>query len=541
MDHIKNSAIKPTLPVIAILIIITGILYASDTTESNRVEGFFFFPGARLSVTPAFFTGAPRYGSLSRYLSLDAFRYGSLVPSFSTYETFDYRTGDESFRLNRIYYNMEYINTRVETNYGNASLFIDHRCMNYVDLYRPVNRQLRWYGYGFRWESGGMVIGEKNRGHGLTLLSSGDYINFSVTGRKAISTRYYPYDYTAELKVRLDYYLAPGIVPYIYAGGELFLPDKEILRREAEFGARLGKGNTLLIPYAEYSHTADREMPYGNSRTSTSFGLKIESSLQEEENTLHPRTAGGSRLSLSPELHLNGSYSKFIGDDERNYRSDILIAFSLLTPGGSGLFCGSSLVHSSPRLKEGTGLYPRYIDYYNEAGLTYNTDWGIFIEPLYRYTGFGEGNTVDAGSYTYHLTGMRITSAGMKPGHLNSGIADLTAASFRFILNTEAEITAGWIPGNKTDKHCWIAEAGIREDLCGFNSAILYLAVNGTVKKGDVPGRKDMTGEIRPEFGMRFNRKLVMMLFYQYIKRNEEDNDYDISREYHLAGIRINI
>ncbi|HRX49206.1 MAG TPA: hypothetical protein P5120_16925 [Spirochaetota bacterium] len=67
-----------------------------------------------------------------------------------------------------------------------------------------------------------MMIRNKNSGHDLSLFSSADYLNHSFSGRKAIETRHYPYDYTAGFSGRFDYSMTPAITPYFSAGGDFF-------------------------------------------------------------------------------------------------------------------------------------------------------------------------------------------------------------------------------------------------------------------------------------------------------------------------------
>lgn len=523
----------------ALLILIEGAT-AAYSGEKNSGWKFRFLPAARISLAPAFVQNEKSYMSFSRYLSADALRFGPIACSFSTYEILNYGEESGPMKLDSIYYNMEYINLRVDTPQGSGSLFIDHRCMNYSDNPAPPPL-IRWYGYGLRWESRGMMIGEKDSKHGLNLFSSGDYINFSASARKPINTRFYPYDFTADFMLRFDYYLTPTVIPYISGSAEMFHSLRTEWNRSAECGVRLAYSGADIIPFAGYSYITDIDIADSEKKWNISAGLRVESSLSAEGNSNPGVNSGSGMISLSPELHLQGSYCKYIDDKNRNFRSDILFSFTLLTAKGSGLFFNTSLAHSSPQLGNDTGLYPRYIDYYHEAGLSFNSWYGIFIEPLYRYTGYGEGNTVTAGGYSYHLAGLRIRTCGMRPGFINSSVSGKFTEGVRILLNTEAEIFTGWIPESATEKNCWIIEGTLREDILSFWSAVPYLSINAAAGKPIIKGKRKIEGEITPECGIRFNRDLVLILFYQYIRKSSDNPEYDIKREYHLAGVRIDI
>ncbi len=506
--------------------------------EDSISGGSVFFPDARISIVPSFSRHEENYISLSRYISIDAFRYAPFTCSFNTYEIFDYGTGDDKQRLKSIYYNMEYLNIRADTPYGGASFFIDHRCMNYVDIYEPPPR-LRWYGYGARWQSRGMIIGEKDARRGLNIINSGNYLNFSASVRKPFYTEYYPYNYITDLMLRFDWYLTPEIIPYLSIEGEIFISERVEWNRAAEIGVRFGYGTADIIPYTEYSYVTDRDISCSGKKGIISAGIKIETSLSEggtdSAGILSPRSS----LSLQPELHLQGSYSKYIDDEEKNYRSDILAALNLIHLKKISLFLNSSLVHSSPR--ENSGLYPRYIDYSHEAGFSIQIRKKYLLEPLYRYSGFGEGNTVSAGGYNYHTAGVRFCTPGLKPGYINSRVRHNFSSPFTLLFNTEAELFAGWIPDNTGSGKSGIIEGTFREDLFNCKSVVSYISINAKVEKGLIPGNRKTYKEIKPELGFRLNSNLVFILFYQYIYRDPENGDYDLNREYHLAGVKIDI
>lgn len=537
------SNVKQFLLIYSVIFYIMFPVYSGSSANElmnneNSRQGFLFFPEARISIAPSVVQKNEPYLSITRYISADALRYGPITLSFSTYEMFQYIEKDSGLRMKSIYYNMEYMNLRFDSSQGRGSVFIDHRCMNYADIYEPPPR-LRWYGYGAAWETRGMMIGEKDAGHGLSIFKSADYINFSVSARKPFYTEYYSYDYITDLILRFDYYLTPGIIPYISGKGEIFFSDKIDWNRTAELGMRIAYGNTDIIPYAEYAYITDRVISSSGRKSMYSAGLKIEASLYEDNSNAGVNLFKENSFSFSPELHLQGSYSKYIDDTDRNYRSDILLCLDFLRIKSFSLFWNSSLVHSSPR--ENSGLYPRYIDYYNEAGLTIQIKTIFLLEPLYRYSGYGEGNTVDSGGYSYHLAGLRVRTAGLKPGYTGTRINSRSSGGFSLLLNTEFEFFAGWINGDNAEKNSYNVEGTIREDLFSYESAVQYISLNACLKKGELPESGKTIKEIKSECGIRFNNNLVLMLFYQYIHRKPENDDYDINSKYHLAGVRIDI
>ncbi len=509
------------------------------SADAGRISGFSFMPGARISLAPAFTRNSESYSTLSRYISVDAFRFDTIVFSFSTHEDLEFGRRADQLALNSIFYNMEYINIRDETDYGIWSFFIDHRCMNYVNIDTPDGYEIRWYGYGIRWESRGMLIGEKDRGQGLSLLHNGDYINLSIAARKGIYSEYYPYDYTADISLRFDYYFSAGVIPYITFGGELFFPDRFSINRSAESGVRFTILDGDIIPFVQYSYRSDMSSPSTSERSFLYAGIKFEEALYESRDDMPGINPQSEAVTMSPELHLQGSYSKYISDEYRNYRSDILFTLDLLRIKKNSLFWNSSILHSSPAVNG--GLYPKYIDYYNEAGISVLFRYGFSVEPLYRYTGYGEGNNIEAGGFTYHTAGLRMQTEGMRPGKVNSGISDRFTDGFTLLLNTEWRITAGVIPENDSHVNAWFVEGALREDVFSYRSAVPYISINADIERGIIPGSKSIISEFSPEAGIRVNRGPVFMFFYQYIWRSSDDTEYNISRVYHLIGVRVDI
>ncbi len=161
------------IPVTIFIFIFSRSGFAIDNTGEDKL---LFFPEARIAIS--FSTTSENNNSssaiLNRYVALDLLRYNLLAFSFSTYEIMNYGYNDSGTNFKSIYYDMEYINLRLDSPYGRASAFINHRCENYVNQYVSDETTLRWYGYGFKWESPGMMTGYKDRRYGYSVLSEND-------------------------------------------------------------------------------------------------------------------------------------------------------------------------------------------------------------------------------------------------------------------------------------------------------------------------------------------------------------------------------
>jgi hypothetical protein len=503
--------------------------------DDTYPDTWMLFPSVRLALDPMyFFSNDSDYsGIFTSAAEIDFLQYRYFIASFSVNQKL-YFSNEKSIKFNfqQIRYDIEFINLRREFIPGSLSFFIDHRCSNYINIDAAMEMRTRWYGGGIRWETHGMTTGEKGKRKGVKLFSSDNYINYSLAARIPIYTEYYPADWTADFSLTYDCYPADFISAYLSAAAEYFDSKEYSWNRSIEGGLRISAGPAEITPYLKYNYATDSTSGIPGDKKSFGTGIRAESvlySTEESAGTEKNTQPGGV---FFPEIHFTGSYGYFCGDDKRNFRTDGLFTLDLLKYGSSSIFINASLTHSSP--KEQLGMYPAYIDSYYEGGLSYNIVSRILIEPFYRYTEYDEGNIVKTGPCSYELAAMRIRTFGMKPGFADSGIISDSANGLKIISNFEAEISGGYVTETDGIDTEWTTESYVRWDIFGYNSTVLYLMIGEKSTAGD-----DFSWTFITECGVWTGNDLLAMLFYRNGLNDKKNPSRDISKIYHLIGVKF--
>ncbi len=492
--------------------------------------------------TPVRLTADPMYiynkdsdfqGIAAYTAEIDFLRYQYYVLSFSMNQALYYKDSEsENFNFNKIQYTLEYLNLRKEFKSGSLSGFLDHRCTNFINTTSSDDIITRWYGIGLRWETRGMTIGNKNKQNGVKLFSSDNYINYSIALRKSIATISYPATWTSDFKIRYDYYMTDFFAGYLYGSAEYFVSDQYSWNRSIEGGVRLSMDMIEISPYIRYEYVTDDigETPKGKYHRVA--GLRAETALSDAENKKTPEKNRKNRQFESPELHFTGSYEYYAGDIKKNFRATTLFALDLIKYGTDSAFFNASLKHSSS--KENSGMYPAYIDTSYEGGISLLIFKKIFIDPFYSYTAYDEGNIIRTGPWNYHLAALRIRTTGMKPGFIEKNTRGKADTGFSFINNLELEMTGGNVIKTEGIDADWMINSNVRWDIFSYNSNIVFLTL----------GEKCLTGEkislsFISEFGIRLSKDPVIMLFFSNEFNNSNAAINDVSRVYHLIGIRL--
>ena len=503
--------------------------------EKMYADHWILLPSVRLALDPMYILNndSDISGIFTSAAEIDFLQYSTYILSFSMDQFLNYKDEDsKKYNLHEIQYVLEYLNFRKVFEPGTLGIFIDHRCANYINITSSEDMITRWYGLGLRWETHGMMSGEKGRHKGLRLFSSDNYINYSLALRKSLSTQSYPATWTSDFTLSYDFYIADSVSAYLSGSAEYFVSDEYSWNRSLEGGFRLVSGISEITPYFRYEYITDNigEIPGGQKRIGA--GIRAESALYSNEKYFTQDRGAQPTGNFFPELHFTGSYGYYIGDNKKNFRTSILFALDLIKYNDTALFFNTSLIHSSS--KENTGMYPAYIDSYYEGGFSCFLFSRLFVEPFYRYTEYDEGNIIKSGPWNYQLTALRIRTRGMKPGFAGSGIKNNSGNGFNFISNIEIELSGGYVRETDSVDAEWMAESYLRWDIFGYNSSVLYVLFGEKNLNGD-----DAAWTLISECGIMFNRNLMVMLYYRNEYNDSEDRTRDISRIYHLAGIKF--
>ena len=470
---------------------------------------------------------------LHRVIGFDILRYRHVVLSFSVDEAIRYKdTPSNYFYPYLIHNQMDFVNIRWELPQGSLSWFIDHACNNNINQDVVGSMRVRWYGTGMRWETHGMRTGHKSgniapgTSEGFEVLNS---INYGISAAKSLSTRYHNYTMIVRGALRYDplrYYV---LIPYLEGSFVALVEDRVKIDRTLEAGMRIHLPNMDIAPYVSYKRLHNIDLENRDALDFYLVGIRMEALLGgdrgQERETAMP---------LLPAVHFSGSYGHFVVDEYLYFNSDIFIEADLIRIRSLSVFLNSRLSHNSS--SKSKGLYPRYLQYTTESGISYRLPiLRILIEPFYRYGRFDEGNYNRGYNEQYQLIGMRL-ERGMKIGYINSGIDFHGGRDFEWLNGINWLISAGRVVRESSYGYDWEFQLQLRWDILRYWVIVPYLS-GGVVFIRD----ESSVWEYAAETGLRMHFNLELMLFYQYKQRSEPDIPNGIDGRYHLVGVRVQI
>mgnify|MGYP000917356804 FL=1 len=531
------------LPAAFILMVLSRPGLAGDTPSP---EGAAFLPHAGLAVEGGgYLDNQAGYSMLTRRLFLlDVLRLGRWTLSTFITESVYYGGDHEDFKdPYLIHYDMEYFNLRYSFRFGYLSFFADHLCNNLISRGDSERYQFRWYGYGIKWESRGMRLGEKNPGpvpgtpSGFLLLNRLSYLAAAETNWAVVE---FKYDYLLRGALRYDIFQWYRTIPYAEVSAFGIVDGSLRVDRSAEAGLRIRFSRADITPFYRYSLVHDTDTYRGTTAALSLFGLRLETpfGLPEEQPSEVKIVREGpvgdeSGRWKSPELHFSGSYAKYLADDYLNVETDILFVLDLIKWDDLTLFSENKLLHNSR--KENFGLYPRYLQFGAESGLAW---WfshpGIYLEGFHRYVRKDEGNYDLAPQPEYHAAALRLRSRGMKTGLADSNIAFPSGDGVACLNSLSYSLSLGKNLHRRNHPYPWSAEARLRWDITRIGIMIPYL----------LPGMDLSWGvghlwESHAEGGVRFHSAADFTLFYCHRYRSEAEPDWGYGKTHHLVGLRV--
>ncbi len=545
-----TQALPVVFASIIIIIIIPAYAGADDSPggiEGEKKESITNVSRSNLMILPAagIFMGSglfreneSGYYLLSRRgLDLDLIRYGNILLSMYATEFIYYRERDSGYRgPDMIRYEMDFGSLGWIFPAGVLSWYFDHICNNMINMNRTIPLQLRWYGTGVRWETHGMRTGRKGRGINFSGTGNFDWlldVNFRISAARSYSTRSFNYLYFSDFLLRLDLFRFMNTVPYLESGVTFFIHENTVTDRRAEGGIRFHFDNADISPYINYKYRNDLNKISNAGTNLYSMGLKFEALLADEGMPKPGRKNDNEKGTvLFPEIHFIAGYGKYIKNSRLNFNTDFLIDIGLIDIPIAMPFVRSRLIHNS--LLENAGMFPRYMFYYHEAGITSRP--GLFdssVEATFRYNRNDESNFYNGYSEKYNLVTFRFLSSGMKTGYRGRSLNFINDGKVRLANSWNWSLSIGKIVSENYYHYSWENELSIRWDIMSYMNSITFLS--GTVRQ-NVSEKSSyvFTGET----GMMFKFSVEFTVYYQFRRVTREDRGNGIYEMHHMVGFR---
>ncbi|MFH0975357.1 MAG: hypothetical protein V1874_06205 [Spirochaetota bacterium] len=545
----SSSSKRIIIPAIAFLFILASGSFGADNSPDQSINesrpsetsGISFFPQVGLQLDCRAFKDnkADYTAQSSRIIDLDIFRKGNILFSMFVNEYICYDDNSRYINPKTINYEMDYGKLSREFRYGILSIFMDHICTNIYNENHTEDRQMRWYGFGIRWESYGLRPGQKelkNNSDNANDINIFNNLKYKISIDRRIRTKVMNYDYLITGSIRYDILHYYFLIPYIEGEFRSLIDERARYNRYFETGIRMHFDRGDLTPFIGINRKYDIEYYNRHAVDMYYIGLRAETLLA----TGSDRTGreSGSRTGkpfIFPDFRFSGSYGKYLADNNLNFNTDILIGLDWSRAYKTSPFISNTLVHNSQ--KASAGMFPRYIENTTEAGIAHRLDLlNAFIEPYYTYARYDKGNYDYGHKMNYSAAGLRIISSEMKTGYAGNSVDFDSPAVYNFMNRIDWLISASGIINNSYYKYDWEYNVKLRWNLCRYYRSVPYITAGIRLLHNN-----NFDAVYSAEPGIRIQNGLYWMLFYRFEYRTDTDPDNGYFRNYHLTGIRLEI
>ncbi|MCU0822385.1 MAG: hypothetical protein MUC95_07930 [Spirochaetes bacterium] len=509
--------------------------------------GLVFFSEVDLLFDTGFYTENSLSHTMlvNRTFNIDVLRCNNYVLSLFVDEERSFRSQRSGrFSPLMIHYNMDYANIRREYRRGSLSYFVDHQCTNIINQNDIGQRELRYYGMGFKWETHGMRAGHKN-----------DNIVFSKPGRLIFL---YNFEYTVLVSqclangyakrfknnmfiksaFRYDALRVFNVIPYLECEATAIVDERYQrvrFNRTAETGLRMHFRGADFTPFFSYVYKNDAEVYNGPQLDAYLAGFRLEALLYSyEPGTEKTDSTGSGSFEILPEIRFLCQYAKLLFNKNLNYNHKINFEADVVKAGQLYLFFSSGLLHNSPGHG---GLWPYYLDSTIGGGVWYLLeDACIVIRPYYFYRSFDDGNHYRGYRERYHIAGLEVKSRNMHLGYINCDIDPAEKTDMRRLNRFGWSISGGRVVRDLNYPYDWDLSLRLQWDILIYHGNIPYLALQA----GSLHGEKSVR-EFGTEIGTHFYKAPALFLFFQHIYRSREDPDNNLYRNQYLLGVRVEL
>jgi hypothetical protein len=500
-----------------------------------------FFPQVGLQLEGRAFKDnkADYRAQTSRIIDLDIFRINNILFSMFVNEYICYDNNSRYINPKTINYEMDYGKLSREFRYGVLSIFMDHLCTNIYNENHTEDKQMRWYGFGIRWESYGLRPGQKelkNNSDNANDINIFNNLKYRISIDRRIRTKVMNYDYLITGILRYDIIHYYFLIPYVEGEIRSLIDERVRYNRYFETGIRMHFDRGDLTPFIGINRKYDIEYYNRHAVDMYYLGLRAETLMETgSEKTGRVYGSKAEKPFIFPDFRFSGSYGKYLADDNLNFNTDILIGLDWTGSYKTSPFINNTLMHNSQ--KASAGMFPRYIDNTTEAGIAHRMDIiNAFIEPYYTFIRYDKGNYDYRHKMNYSAAGLRIISREMKTGYANNGIDFDSPAVYNSMNRIDWLISASRIINDNYYKYNWEYNIKLRWNVCRYYRSVPYITADIRISQND-----NLAAVYSAEPGIRIQNGLYWMLFYRFEYRNDTDPDNGFFRDYHLIGIRFEI
>jgi hypothetical protein len=472
--------------------------------------------------------------ALDRTVSVDVLRIYDGVFSFAIGQEI-VTNGPDANTLEPalITYDLAYFDIRWEFPHVAASVFADHICINNLNNSVSQLRRFRWYGYGLKVATRGMIPGQESSGIRFGITDS-KLLSFSANaflsagrGWRPFGIQDFKYDYLIRAGGNLRWHPLPRVSPYADVQLTGIVDDEFRVNTIAELGVRGRLPDAVLIGYLQYERRHDADGPKGTTADYLRGGIGFETSAGRVAQATQSTTgaAAGASVQVLSEAHGSLAYGEYVGDELLYQRGEVVMGADLLRIEPVALFVESDLRHDSAIWDNGfyKGLSPKWLLLHLDGGFAYDLEPARF-SLFYRFGSMDDGNNWYARREEFHHLLVRASMALEPPAG---------APALRFTNRLHAGAYGGPTLASSGIDYAWLLGGELRWEPFALWSLSPFFRGDASMRFG-----ADGWWEANLETGLRIDRAADLEAYYRLVLRSESDIANGRRRLHHLVSLR---
>jgi hypothetical protein len=510
--------------VAALLLTLVVTAEAAPEPEDERGRGWIIMPRVGVGVEyGGFLRNDGDFTSLlRRRVEMDALQYGPHIFYLEFDEETAWGTSVDSHGFNRMRHFIYLGGYRYDLGDHYAGLYFYHRCHNPFrtadfQTYAFRSRE-NLYLVGLEFLTKTMRLGMKDRGIAFEGAAPFEFLgrfHYWLNADRVVSRDKSDLDWLLRARVRLDLFRFYWLIPYLEGGVEAHLGDSSRLSPSGEAGLRCRiRDRVDFTPFIQGGRLqevlvgADEVTTFRTSRNYVFGGARLEFLLDQEALRAGAEHGG---WQFMPEVHGALNYAMFLKSRHFRGQGKMELNFEALRRGPWTAFLYTDLRFDTRK----EDFKPDKVIYRLDYGLTYAWDF-YFAEAFVAHARRLDSHKFRGTSERSNEAGLRLGTKGMKPGHLNYGIA-FDGPAFAWLHRFNAQMSASHFFDNHDWQYLWRVNGQARWDALRWRFLVPYVAgeINWLAGGG---GTGDAL-EYAVEPGLRFHGVFDVALYYRLQRR----------------------
>jgi hypothetical protein len=478
---------------------------------------------------------------LRRRLEMDVLQYRRFIVYLEFDEETSFGTPKDSGDFNRMRFRLHLGGLRYDLGDHYVGLFYNHWCSNTLLTENYQTRldrsQISIYILTLEFLSKTMRLGMKDRGIIFDPKKPFEFLwrfhYYASAGKVVEQSKFYDLEWILRAQVRLDLFRYYRLIPYLEAGGELWIGPTARVSPWVEWGIRYHVRDRLdLTPFFQWGQNQEifKEGNPPIRRVAQNYlyaGMRL-------EYLFDSSTGGGAPadgLQFLPEIHGSATYLRCLKSRFFGWGGGIDLDLELLRLKPWTLFFYTEMRLATEKLSLGPDKIIGRLQY----GLNYTRE-PYFAEAFVDQRKRMDVIAFDGLSEQSSLAGLRLGTVGMKPGHYNEGISFAGPKSFQWLNKLNAQASFGHFFQSQDWYYLWGLSTQARWDILRWYFIVPY--VQGELEWLAGGGKSNDAVDYAAEAGFRFHGVCDLNVYFRFQHRDNAKAFQGLSDNQNIIGIK---